>query len=426
MQEQTISILILGSGGRENAFAWKISQSKLCKKLFIAPGNPGTAQFGENKDIELADFHGIASLVKTENIQLVIVGPEDPLVNGISDFLKNEVPGLIVLGPEALGAQLEGSKDFSKKFMQQYNIPTAKYATFNRDTIADAKAYIKQSELPIVLKADGLAAGKGVLICKNHQEALLELELMLAGGKFGNAGSKVVIESFLDGIEVSVFVLTNGTEYLILPEAKDYKRIGDGDTGLNTGGMGAISPVPFADVNFMTKVKKQIIEPTLNGLKEENIPYFGFIFIGLMKVGDDPFVIEYNCRMGDPETEAVLPRIKTDFVETILNLNEGRVDDFEIIPETASTLVLTSAGYPESYHKGKIITGIDLVKDALIFHSGTKINKNELLTNGGRVIAITALGSSIEEARKTAYKAANTLHFDGMHFRKDIGLDLIN
>lgn len=426
MQSQSISILILGSGGREHAFAWKIAQSNLCKQLFIAPGNPGTAQFGINKDIEVSDFEEIASLIKVEEVKLVFVGPEDPLVNGISDYLKKEIPGLIVVGPEALGAQLEGSKDFSKKFMQQYNIPTAKYATFNRETLNDAKAYIKQSELPIVLKADGLAAGKGVLICKNHQEAILELELMLAGGKFGNAGSKVVIESFLSGIEVSVFVLTNGTEYLILPEAKDYKRIGDGDTGLNTGGMGAISPVPFANQAFMDKVKNKIIEPTLRGLQTENIPYFGFIFIGLMKVGDDPYVIEYNCRMGDPETEAVLPRIKNDLVETMINLSEGRVADLIILPQTAATVVLTSGGYPEGYHKGKTITGVELVEEALVFHSGTKTNKGELLSNGGRVIAITALGNSIEDARQIAYQSAQTIHFDAMHYRKDIGLDLLN
>lgn len=424
-----INILLLGSGGREHTLAWKISQSKLCNRFFIAPGNPGTAACGTNVSISVNDFTAIGKFCLEKNIELLVVGPEDPLVNGITDyfFADDSLKKIIVIGPDKTGAQLEGSKSFAKRFMQKYSIPTAIYKSFTKSELADAVKFLDIFSSPYVLKADGLAAGKGVVIAQTKQEAVDTLNEMLVQAKFGDAGSTVVIEQFLIGIEVSVFIITDGISYKILPEAKDYKRIGENDTGLNTGGMGAVSPVPFADENFMRKVEEKIINPTMKGLKEEKINYKGFIFFGLIKVGDEPFVIEYNCRMGDPETEVVMPRIKSDLVEVFLAVGKQKLSEisFETENSFAATVMLVSGGYPEHYEKGKTISGVGDKKDALIFHVGTSRSANgELITSGGRVIAVTGTGSSMKESLVKSYAAINKIHFEKMYYRKDIGKDL--
>jgi phosphoribosylamine--glycine ligase len=424
-----MNILILGSGGRESAFAWKISQSPKCSQLFIAPGNAGTPQYGQNVNIKVTDFEGIGKFVLDNAIDLVLVGPEEPLVKGIHDFfLANEqLKNIPVIGPQKEGAQLEGSKDFSKDFMFRQKIPTAASKTFTRDTLKEGFEYLATAGLPIVLKADGLAAGKGVLICTNLQEAQLELTEMLTEAKFGDASSKVVIEQFLQGIELSVFVMTDGTNYKILPEAKDYKRIGEGDTGLNTGGMGSVSPVLFADAEFMQKVTERVIIPTVDGLKKENIPYKGFIFIGLMNCDGEPYVIEYNCRMGDPETESVMPRIESDFVDLLIGVAEGNLDEQELIisNKIAATVMMVAGGYPGEYLKNKVITGIENIRDSQVFHAGTSMRGEDIITTGGRVIAVTSLQDNLFNALQQATADASRIYYDGMFFRKDIGFDLL-
>lgn len=423
-----MNILLLGSGGREHAFAWKIAQSKKCTHLYIAPGNAGTAAHGTNVKLSITDFPAIKNFVLDKQVAMVLVGPEEPLVKGIHDFFlaDAELENVPVIGPQELGAQLEGSKDFSKRFMQRHNIPTAKYATFTKDSLAEGLAYLQNHPLPVVLKADGLAAGKGVLICQSTAEAQQELTEMLAEAKFGDASAKVVIEEFLAGIEVSVFVMTDGKNYKVLPEAKDYKRIGEGDTGLNTGGMGSISPVPFADAVFMQKVEEHIIKPTVNGLAQENIPYKGFIFIGLIKVNNEPLVIEYNCRMGDPETESVIPRIQSDFVDLLEGVAQGDLDKRELIvdPRAAATVMLVSGGYPGDYTKGKVMTGIDQVKDSLVFYAGTADAEGNTVTAGGRVIAITTLAATKDAALALSKANAEKINYEGKYYRKDIGFDL--
>ncbi|MEN8186120.1 MAG: phosphoribosylamine--glycine ligase [Bacteroidota bacterium] len=423
-----MNILILGSGGRECTFAWKITQSDKVDKLFIAPGNAGTLEYGENIALNPNDFEAVKSAVIKNQIHMVVVGPEDPLVNGIHDFfLGDEVlKNIPVIGPQKYAAQLEGSKEFAKEFMSRHNIPTAKYQSFTADTLQEGFDFLDTLQAPYVLKADGLAAGKGVLILHDLAEAKKELEEMLANQKFGEASEKVVIEEFLDGIEMSTFVLTDGTDYVILPNAKDYKRIGEGDKGLNTGGMGAVSPVPFADKEFLSKVKQRIVEPTINGLKYYDVPYIGFIFIGLIKVNNEPLVIEYNVRMGDPETEVVIPRIKSDFVDLLLATAEKKLADFnlEIEDRSATTVMLVSGGYPESYEKGKEISGLDKVENSIIFHAGTKAEGEKILTSGGRVIAITSYGKDFKEALAQSYQNIEKIHFDKMNFRTDIGFDL--
>jgi phosphoribosylamine--glycine ligase len=425
-----MNILLIGSGGREHAFSYYLSKSKLCSDLYIMPGNAGTAACGTNVSINPLQFDKVAEFCIEKNIELVIVGPEEPLVKGIRNcFETNEkVKHIKFVGPDQAGAAMEGSKDWSKAFMAKYNVPTAAYKTFTADNLQEGLAYVKQHSLPIVLKADGLAAGKGVLICQTHAEAESELEQMISQSKFGDASKKVVVEAFLDGIELSVFVLCDGNSYKILPSAKDYKRIGEGDKGLNTGGMGAISPVPFADEQFMGKVESRIIKPTIEGLKQEGIKYVGFIFIGLMKVGDEPWVIEYNSRMGDPETEAVLPRIKTDFAELMLASAEGRLHEMqlEISNQTAATVMLVSEGYPGDYAKGKVMTGFEDINDSILFHAGTKLNvNNEVETNGGRVLAITSLADTIQEAVALSMKAAEKIDYEGKYYRRDIGYEFI-
>lgn len=423
-----MNILLLGSGGREHAFAWKLKQSPLCDELFIAPGNPGTALCGNNVPISTTDFHALAELIREKQIELVVVGPEEPLVKGITDFLQQDerTKNVKVVGPSAEGARLEGSKDYAKAFMKRHKIPTAAYGTFTSETLAEAYTFLDTLSAPYVLKADGLAAGKGVLILDSIVEAKDELKQILSG-KFGNAGSKVVIEEFLNGIELSVFVLTDGNNYKILPAAKDYKRIGEGDTGPNTGGMGAVSPVPFADEAFLKKVEEQIIRPTVAGLKAESIPYRGFIFIGLMNVNGEPYVIEYNVRMGDPETEVVLPRITSDLVEMLMHCAEGKLitSTVQADPRVALTVMLVSGGYPGDYEKGKVIrSGIET--DSIVFHAGTSMNtSHELITSGGRVMAITSLASSIRAAQLKSYERISSIVFEGMYFRRDIGDDLL-
>lgn len=422
-----MNILLLGSGGREHAFAWKIAQSPLCKRLFIAPGNAGTMKCGMNVNVATTDFEGIKKSVLENKIEMVVVGPEDALVKGIHDFFiaDESLKNIPVIGPKKDGAQLEGSKDFSKQFMVRNNIPTARYQTFTKKSLQDGLKFLQTLSHPYVLKADGLAAGKGVVIPQTLSEAKSELTEMLSG-KFGSASAKVVIEEFLKGIELSVFVLTDGKNYLILPEAKDYKRIGDGDTGLNTGGMGAISPVHFADTNFMIKVEERIIKPTIEGLKKEGIDYKGFIFIGLMKVDNDPYVIEYNCRMGDPETEVVIPRIKNDLVALFIAVaNESLAQQkIEMDEKTAATVMLVSSGYPENYEQGKPITGLEAITESMIFHAATKIEDEQILTSGGRVMTVTSLGKNMTEAVEKSYRSIVKINYSNKYFRKDIGLDL--
>ncbi len=423
-----MNILLLGSGGREHAFAKKISESTLCHQLFIAPGNAGTEKLGINVPIKADDFLKIKSFCLENQIKMVIVGPEDPLVKGIYDFFKNDdqLNNIPVIGPSKIGATLEGSKEFAKKFMQKYNIPTADYQSFTKENINEGFAFLEKMKPPYVLKADGLAAGKGVLIINDLAEAKNELENMLVKAKFAEASSKVVIEEFLTGIELSCFVITDGKNYKILPTAKDYKRIGEGDTGLNTGGMGAVSPVPFANAEFMQKIEERIVKPTIQGLINEQIEYKGFIFIGLIKVGDEPYVIEYNVRMGDPETEVVIPRIKSDLVEIFSAVASQNLDNInlEINPQSATTIVLVSGGYPEDYEKGKIISGIENIEDSLVFHAGTTLDNDKIVSNGGRVLAITSLAETFQEALKISYKNINKISFDKMYYRKDIGFDL--
>ena len=423
-----MNVLILGSGGRECAFAWKFAKSKKIEKLFIAPGNAGTEDIGINLSIGVNDFPSIKNAVLTHNIDLVIVGPEDPLVNGIHDFFLEDplLKNIPIIGPQKYAAQLEGSKEFAKEFMVRHNIPTAKYESFTKKTLQNGFDFLETLKPPYVLKADGLAAGKGVLIINDLQDAKKELEEMLTNEKFGAASSKVVIEEFLDGIEMSSFVLTDGYNYVIFPNAKDYKRIGEGDKGLNTGGMGAISPVPFANKELLDKVEQRIIKPTINGLKMDKIPYIGFIFIGLIMVNNEPLVIEYNVRMGDPETEVVIPRIKSDFVDLFVATASKKLDEFkiEIDERSASTVMLVSGGYPEKYEKGKEIFGLENVKKSILFHAGTTKKNNKVITNGGRVIAVTSLGDDFNKALSVSYQNINEIKFERMHYRKDIGFDL--
>ncbi|RXK48170.1 phosphoribosylamine--glycine ligase [Aquirufa rosea] len=424
-----MNVLLLGSGGREHAFAWKISQSPLLSQLFIAPGNPGTAQLGVNLPFGYSDFPAIIEAIKTYQIELVIVGPEEPLVKGIRDFIESQedLKHVTIVGPGSLGAQLEGSKDFSKNFMQAHGIPTAASKTFTHANAEEGLTYIANHSLPIVLKADGLAAGKGVIIAQSHAEAEKAFKEMIFDAKFGEASSKVVIEQFLRGIELSVFVLTDGDNYVVLPEAKDYKRIGENDEGLNTGGMGAVSPVPFATERFMELVKQKVIEPTIQGLKSDNIPYQGFIFIGLMNHEGEPYVIEYNARMGDPETEVVLPRIESDFLSLLIAAAQGKLknENLQISNQYAVTTMVVAGGYPEEYRKGDPLTGLEKVEDALIFHAGTREQNGQIITSGGRVMALTGTSNTLERAIQKSQKAAQTIQFEGKNFRRDIGLDVL-
>ncbi len=424
-----MNTLILGSGGREHAFAWRLAQSPLCDKLFVAPGNAGTAEVATNLSIGYNDFEKIAEAVISNDIELVIVGPEEPLVKGIRDYFQSreDLQHVLMVGPDSKGAMLEGSKDFSKNFMVKYGIPTAKSETFTKDTLQNGLDYLEIQKLPIVLKADGLAAGKGVIIALTLDEAKEALIEMLVDAKFGDASSKVVIEEFLTGIELSVFVLTDGKSYKILPEAKDYKRIGEGDAGLNTGGMGAVSPVPFANEKFMQVVENEIVIPTIEGLKKEGIDYNGFIFIGLMNHEGEPQVIEYNARMGDPETEVVLPRIESDFMSLMIATAKGELHEAECIvsKQHAVTTMVVADGYPGDYKKGDVIVGYDNVKDANIFHAGTKLEGKLVVTNGGRVMALTGMSNTLERAIQKSQKAAHDIAFEGKYYRKDIGLDVL-
>ena len=425
-----MNILLLGSGGREHAIAHKIAQSNKTSQLFIAPGNAGTLSCGKNVNIKNEDFEAVKTFVLQNAIDMVVVGPEAPLVAGIVDFFKNDpqLCNIAIIGPSKQGAELEGSKDYAKAFMSKYNIPTARYNTFSKDTIAQGIDFLRTLKPPYVLKADGLAAGKGVLILDSLAEAEKELKEMLENAKFGNASSKVLIEEYLKGIELSVFVLTDGKNYKILPEAKDYKRIGEADTGLNTGGMGSVSPVPFADKDFMQKVEQQIVVPTVNGLRSENIDYKGFIFIGLMNVDGDPYVIEYNVRMGDPETESVFPRIQSDVVELFEHTFAGTLAEAElkVNPQSAACVMMVAKGYPESYPKGDVIQGIANVTDSLVFHAGTALNANgETVTNGGRVICVTSLADTLNDALEKSYQSVDKIQWQNKYFRRDIGKDVL-
>lgn len=423
-----MNILILGSGGREHTLAWKLKQSSKLRQLFVAPGNAGTAEIATNIPIGVNDFGAIKNAVLENKVNMVIVGPEDPLVNGVHDYFLSDtaLKNIPVIGPQKAAATLEGSKEFAKEFMYRHKIPTAKYESFTSANLEEGYAFLDTLKAPYVLKADGLAAGKGVLILKDLQEAKDELKAMLVDSKFGTASATVVIEEFLDGIELSVFVLTDGKGYKVLPTAKDYKRIGEGDTGLNTGGMGAISPVPFANKEFMDKIHDTVVVPTVEGLKKDNLPYKGFIFIGLIKVDNNPLVIEYNVRLGDPETEVVIPRIKNDLVEVFQAVGNQNLNDIdlELDERTATTVMTVSGGYPEAYEKGKEITGYDSIEDSLVFHAGTTLENNRVVTNGGRVMAITSFGKDYKEALKKSYQNIEKLHFDKMNYRKDIGFDL--
>ncbi len=425
-----MNILVLGSGGREHALSWKIAQSESCENLYIAPGNAGTSQVGENVDIKVNDFDAIGAFVRENQISLVVVGPEDPLVKGIRDYFEADasLKDVLMVGPGAAGAQLEGSKDFSKQFMNKHNIPTARSRTFTADNLEEGLNYVSSHPTPVVLKADGLAAGKGVIISETNEHARKTLKEMLVDAKFGDASSRVVVEQFLEGIELSVFVLTDGENYKILPEAKDYKRIGEQDTGLNTGGMGAVSPVPFADADFLGKVEDRVIKPTINGLKAEGIDYKGFIFIGLMNMGGDPYVIEYNVRMGDPETQVVMPRIQSDVLELFIATGNGTLDqvDYELDEQAATTVVMVAGGYPGSYAKGATISGIDSVDEAMVFHAGTK-NSEEgtVVTNGGRILAITGKGYSVAKALENSYNGIGKISWQDEYHRKDIGQDIL-
>ena len=422
-----MKVLILGSGGREHALGWKITQSKKLSELYFAPGNAGTKSIGKNLNIDPENFEEVKSTVLNLNIELVIVGPEAPLVSGIVDFFKNDskLQSVGIIGPSALGATLEGSKDFAKAFMQKHNIPTAAYLSINNKNLEEGYSFLESVKSPYVLKADGLAAGKGVLILDNLEEAKIELKAMIEG-KFGEASSTVVIEEFLDGIELSVFVLTDGSSYLRLPEAKDYKRIGEGDMGLNTGGMGAISPVPFASEAFLQKVEDRIIQPTIDGFKKDNIDYKGFVFIGLMNIEGEPYVIEYNVRMGDPETEVVIPRIESDLLDILDATAKGTLNtkSIKLNSQYATTVMLVSGGYPEAYEKDKVISGLEQCEDSIIFHAGTGIVDDKVVTKGGRVIAVTSFGQTIDEALEKSFKNSEIIKFDKKNYRKDIGLDL--
>lgn len=427
-----MNILLIGSGGREHALAWKMSQSPLCDHLFILPGNVGTSQCGINLPFGVTEFQNIKKCCIELDIDLVIPGPEDPLVKGIADFFKGdpELNHISVIGPGSSGAQLEGSKSFAKHFMKRHGIPTAGYEEFTSDNFEEGKKYLRHHSLPIVLKADGLAGGKGVVICQSAEEAMDEFEQMIQDKKFGDAGTKVVVEQFLSGIELSVFILTDGNDYVLLPEAKDYKRVGEGDSGLNTGGMGAVSPVPFADAAFMQKVEERIIKPTLKGIQTDGLDYCGFIFFGLIKVKDDPFVIEYNCRLGDPETEAIIPRIQSDLVELFIATSKGQLSSAKITQDKrcAGTIILVSGGYPGAYEKGKLIRGLGKKyhPDTVIFHAGTSEHEKKVFTNGGRVIAITSLADHLQDALELSKQVAGQIQFDKKYFRHDIGFEFIH
>jgi len=424
-----MNTLILGSGGREHALAWKLAQSPLISALYTAPGNPGTALVGNNLSLDISDFKQVEKQIRKYNIDLLVVGPEQVLVEGIRDYLEN-LPGLenlLIIGPEEKAAALEGSKEFAKEFMQRHNIPTAAYRSFNRKNLQSALSYLEEINPPYVLKADGLAAGKGVIITHDLSHAKEVTHEILKGNKFGKAGHTLVIEEFLEGIEMSIFILTDGKDYLLLPEAKDYKRIGEGDTGLNTGGMGAVSPVPFADETLLHKIENKIIRPTVNGLFKEKIPYMGFLFIGLMIRHGEPYVIEYNVRMGDPETEVVIPRIKSDLAELFLAVKHHRLKEtiIEIDPRHAVTVMAVSGGYPEAYEKEKIIS-LPSLTQGILFHAGTSLKEDKLVTGGGRVLCITSYGNSIQDALNKSYQSLKEIHFEGMYYRRDIGLDLLN
>ncbi|MEN9876745.1 MAG: phosphoribosylamine--glycine ligase [Bacteroidota bacterium] len=423
-----MTILLLGSGGREHAFAWKMIQSPLCDTLFVAPGNAGTAAIANNINLNPTDFPAIKDFVLKEKVEMVVVGPEDPLVKGIYDFFLNdtELKNIPVIGPSTIGAQLEGSKEFAKEFLFRHNIPTAAYDSFTAETVEQGCQFLETLQPPYVLKADGLAAGKGVLIIQDLAEAKEELRNMLVHQKFGSASAKVVIEEFLDGIELSCFVLTDGKSYKILPTAKDYKRIGEGDTGLNTGGMGAVSPVPYVDAVLMEKIETRIVKPTIAGFQKDGIPYKGFVFIGLINVKGEPIVIEYNVRMGDPETEVVIPRLKTDLVELFLAVANEKLDQIalEVDERSATTIMVVSGGYPEEFEKGKVISGLENITDSIVFHAGTKLENNQVVSNGGRVLTVTSYGDNFEEAIKKSYQNIAKLNFDKMYFRRDIGNDL--
>lgn len=422
-----MNILLLGSGGREHALAWKMKQSEKCDRLFIAPGNAGTALVGNNVLLNINDFESIAAFCLKENIELLVVGPEDPLVHGIQDYFKSQeaYKNIAVIGPSAEASKLEGSKAYAKDFMARHNIPTAAYKEFTKENFDEGLAYIDKQKTPIVLKADGLAAGKGVIISESREEAKTAYREMIQDEKFGTASSKVVIEDFLDGIEMSVFALTDGENYVLLPDAKDYKRIGEGDKGLNTGGMGAISPVPFANETFMQKVEEQVVKPTIEGIKKDGLDYKGFVFFGLIKVNDEPFVIEYNCRLGDPETEVILPRLESDLVHLFIKTANKELKDCTVAikKDSCSTVILVSGGYPEGYVKGKVINGLEAHKNQLIFHAGTKQDGDKIITNGGRVLALSAYGSTLNEALNISNKLAQSIDFEGKKYRTDIGYE---